>query len=204
MKDFAEELRFDKFWDKDTDKVFREQGFPLIDRALQNREEVAALCEWIAEHQIKSYLEIGIWTGRLLKILHRLFKFNTVAGCDLGIAKGNGFEIDLPDEVAFFEGNSHSPIYENWRNKLGHIDLTFIDSNHSYEHVRRDFEINRCFPHRYFAFHGIAGSAYTGEGVKTLWEELEGHKVEIIKPHTEIDLEEPTMGIGIWWERSEE
>jgi hypothetical protein len=66
--------------------------------------------------------------------------------------------------------------------------------------VRRDFEINRRFSHRFLAFHDIVGANKNTIGVKQFWEELQGNKLEIKRPHREINLGVPTMGIGIWWE----
>jgi hypothetical protein len=31
-----------------------------------------------------------------------------------------------------------------------------------------------------------------------LWEELGGHKLEIVRPHVELGLDHSTMGIGVW------
>ena len=198
FRNFEEEIKNEKFWDLEVEEKLQTEGFPIFDCILQNRAEILEFCKWIEQHNIQSYLEIGIWTGRLTNLLNRMFKFKMTAACDLGLAKLFDLEIKLPTSVAFFEGNSLSPIYSNWRNKIGHIDLTFIDSGHIYEEIVRDFEINQKFPHKYFAFHGIAGNARYGDGVKRFWEELKGDKTEIILPHAEINSQEATMGIGIW------
>jgi hypothetical protein len=202
MRDFTEELKDTKFWDENAEKLFKEQGVPALDFIMQTREEIIALFAWMSENKIKSYLEIGIWTGALVNLIHRLFKLDSVAACDIGVAKIFDLPINLKTGIHYFEGNSLSPIYENWRKKLGHIDLTFIDATHVYEDVKRDFEINRKFPHRFIAFHGIVGSSHTGDGVKRFWAELEGTKIEIKKPHSEIGLDKPTMGIGIWCKKA--
>ncbi len=198
MRGFADELKDIRFWDSGIEKMIEEQGLPAIDFVMQTREEIIALCEWIDENRIKSYLEIGIWTGGLVNLLHRCFKFQRTAACDIGAARLFSLEINLAPGILFYEGNSHSPIYPNWRRKLGQIDLTLIDASHSYEDIKRDFAINRKFPHRYIAFQGIVANKYTGDGVKQFWTELEGEKFEIVRAHTEIGSSEPTMGIGIW------
>ena len=197
-KNFHEELRAVQFWSAETEQVLKEKGLALSDCALQNREEIVKLCEWIEANNISSYLEIGCWTGRLTAALHRIFHFRPLAACDLGVAKEFGFEIALPKEAVFFEGNSHSPIFENWRKALGHIDLTFIDTDKTYTAIQKDFANAIAHPHRFIAIQGIAGSPRTGADVKRFWDELSGNKIEILEPHPEIGSPTPTLGIGIW------
>ena len=100
-----------------------------------------------------------------------------------------------------FWGNSDSPEFHTWRDSLGHIDLVMIDGDHRYKGVRKDFEINRRYPHRFLAFHDITGSNRWTTGVAKFWNELnEGHKWEMCRPHAEIGLDHSVMGIGIWSE----
>lgn len=198
-RDFGRLLAGERFWDRRVERIFQERGEPVADAILQNRDEVIALAEFIERHHVRSYLEIGVWTGRLLSALHRIFRFERVAACDHGWAERWGLEIRLPPDVEFFRGDSHSPEYLRWREALGHVDLVFIDANHSRRAVARDFEINRAFPHRFLAFHDIRGTRRGTGGVGRFWRGLrEGHKLEILRPHTDLGLDHTTMGIGIW------
>jgi hypothetical protein len=200
-RDFRRELAPYKCWDRQTQRQFEAHNEALEDCILQNREEVIGLAEFIEAHAIRSYLEVGIWTGRLVTALHTIFDFDTVATADQGYAKTCGLPIHLPPDVQAFWGQSESTHYSDWRANLGLIDLVLIDANHSYEAVKRDFEINRQFPHRFLAFHDITGANRWTTGVKRFWDELnEGHKVEICRPHTELGLDHSIMGIGIWSE----
>jgi hypothetical protein len=129
--DFRTLLAGDKCWDLQTEKLLERHGEPLEDCILQNREELIALCELIERQRIRSYLEIGIWTGRLLSTLHRIFRFDVVAACDHRWADELGLPIRVPAEARVFWGESHSDEYRLWRQGLGHVDLVLIDANHS-------------------------------------------------------------------------
>ncbi len=199
--DYRKALAGERFWDREVEAVFRERGEPVVDCILQNREEVIALCEFIERERIRSYLEIGIWTGRLLSALHRIFRFDLVAACDHRWAETLGLPIRVPPGTRTFWSDSDSPEYRRWRETLGHVDLVFIDANHARFAVERDFEMNRAYPHRFLAFHDIRGTRPGTGGVRRFWNALRrGHKLEIVRPHHELGLDHTTMGIGIWRE----
>lgn len=198
-RDFRAELAGDKCWDHGTQVLFERHGEPLEDCILQNREELIGLCEFIEARGVRSYLEVGVWTGRLVSALQRLFDFQLVAACDQRWVEHLGLTITLPAEARTFFGDSESAGYIRWRAELGHVDLVLIDANHSHAAVKRDFEINRQFPHRFLAFHDITGANRYTAGVGRFWSELDGGtKIEIIHPHLEAGSSLPTMGIGIW------
>ena len=199
-RNFRQLTAHKKCWDEQTEAMFQEHGVPLDDCLLQNREEFLVFCEWIEAHQIRSYLEIGIWTGQLVSTLDELFRFKHVGAADLLGAYAFGLPIQLYPHVALYAGSSHAPEYVTWRQSQPSYDLVMIDGDHSYEGVKRDFEINRKLPHRFLAFHDITGYHPSTRGVKQLWDELDGHKLEIVRPHRELGLDHSTMGIGIWWE----
>jgi len=199
-RDFRAELARDKCWDAETERRFRATGIPLEDCLLQNREELIALCELIEAQRIRSYLEIGVWTGRLVSTLHRLFDFDHVHACDIGWVTRLGLPLQLPFGCDYLEASSHSEAYLAWRARMPPVDLVMIDGDHTYEAVRLDFEINRRLPHRWLGFHDITGDNETTVGVKRLWDELVGIKIELVRPHKELGLTRSTMGIGLWRE----
>jgi hypothetical protein len=199
VRDFRAELRDEPCWDLGTEAIFAARGEALDDRILQNREELIGLCELIEREGVRSYLEIGVWTGRLVSALHRVFRFDLVAACDHGWAEQLGFEIRVPPETRIFRGDSGSEEFRRWRAELGQVDLVLIDADHRYHAVRRDFAINRAFPHRFLAFHDIRGARPQTAGVKRFWDELdEGFKHEIVRPHQELGIDRSLMGIGVW------
>jgi hypothetical protein len=200
-RDFRAELSVERCWDRATQAAFEAHREPLVDGILQNREELIGLCEFIEAHAVRSYLELGVWTGRLVSALDRLFRFDLVAACDDGYAARFGLPLALPARTRFFGGDCATEEYRTFRRDLGPVDLVFIDADHAYRAVRRDFAINRAFPHRFLAVHDITGGTPQTRGVRRFWEELtEGHKLEIVRPHRELGLPASTMGIGIWWE----
>jgi hypothetical protein len=198
-RDYRRLLAGVRCWDRECEELLATRGEALVDAALQNREELVSLCELIEELDVRSYLEIGAWTGRLVSALHDIFEFEKTAVCDHGWAERNGLAIELPEEVRFFRGDSDSGEFLRWREGLGHIDLTLIDADHSYPAVKRDFEIARGFPHRLIALHDIVGARRQTRGVRRFWEEIDGGvKREIIRPHAELGLDHSLMGIGVW------
>lgn len=155
-------------------------------------------------HKVRSYLEIGVWTGRTVGALHDVLNFERVAACDHGWAEQRGLPIHMHPDVDWLRADSDSEEFLRWREGLGHVDMVLIDANHSYRAVKRDFEINRRFPHRFLAFHDITGFHPATRGVARLWRELKGDPlggdtVELVRPHREIGVEHSTMGIGVWW-----
>ncbi len=198
-RDFAAELSGVRCWDTGVQAVYEARGEPAVDAVLQNRDELIALCELIDATEVRSYLEIGVWTGRLVSTLHGLFGFERVAACDDGYARRFGLPLQLPPDAHYFEGDSRSAAYAAWRRELGAIDLVFIDADHGYAGVRADFERERHMPHRMLAFHDITGANRHTAGVAKFWRELDGgYKEEIILPHRELGLPHSTMGIGVW------
>jgi hypothetical protein len=198
-RDFRRELAEVPCWDRETQALYERHGEALRDCALQNREELIGLCEFVEREGVRSYLEIGTWTGRTVTALHRLFRFDRVAVCDDGYARRFGLPVSVPPDAHFFEGDSRSDAYRRWREEIGHVDLVMIDADHSYRGVRVDFEINRAYPYRFLAFHDIAGADRRTAGVRRFWVELtDGSKREILRPHSELGLDHSTMGIGIW------
>jgi hypothetical protein len=200
MRDFEAELAGERCWDAELEAVYRTRGEPLADCILQNRAELVCLCQVIEAWGLRSYLEIGVWTGRLVSALDRLFGFERVAACDDGHAQRRlGLPLGLPEATRFLRGCSRSADFIRFRAELGLVDLVLIDGDHSWRGVRADFESQRTQPHRVLVFHDIQGGDPRTRGVARFWRELrEGHKLEIVRPHPELGLASSRMGLGLW------
>ena len=132
------------------------------------------------------------------RALDRLFDFEHVHACDVGWAQSVGLHLALPFGVDFLCASSTSEAYVQWRRRMPPVDLVMIDGDHDYDAVRQDFEINRALPHRWLGFHDITGGEPSTVGVKRLWDELDGVKIEIVRPHVELGGRASRMGIGLW------
>ena len=73
MRNFRELLAPAQCWDKQAQNYYDKTDI-LPHCILQNREELIRFCEFIENHGIRSYLEIGIWTGLLTSTLDILFQ----------------------------------------------------------------------------------------------------------------------------------
>ncbi|HEX3148614.1 MAG TPA: class I SAM-dependent methyltransferase [Gemmataceae bacterium] len=198
MRDFASEIAAERCWDINTEAVFRARGVPVDDAILQTRAELVGFCEFVERNNVRSYLEVGVWTGRLFLLLNRLFRFEKAAACDLGACRTFGLPFHLDGtHYPVFVGDSHSPEYRAWLSPLERFDLILIDGDHSYPGVRADVATHLPHAERFIALHDICGARHT-HGVKRFWNEWDGEKTEIVCPHVEAGSQDPTMGIGIW------
>jgi hypothetical protein len=203
------------FWDANNKHAF----WPFHSFIQQDKEEFRQLCYFILDKEIRSYLEVGVHTGVQVRLLNEIFNFDKVAIANLdelyfpklpSDIKPSGFRVDgvfnkynkfylgeFPNNFRMFIGNSQSEEYAQWRRSIGHFDFTFIDADHSYQGIKKDFELNTVgVPHKYIGFHDIGEYQEGFIEVKKLWDELVGNKVEFLS-YTEPPIH---MGIGIYWE----
>jgi len=151
----------------------------------QNREELNGLCQFIAIHGIRFWLEIGIAKGQLLKFMRDEMRQDVLgvtmdkhpAHAGLPVLYG-----DSKDPLIITTAINSAP-FSWW-------DMIFVDGDHSYEGVRADFE-NYKSACKFMAFHDLLGQRNC-EGVAKLWSEIkEGY------PHEEIICEDKSIASGI-------
>jgi len=168
----------------------------------QNVYEIKHLALTVQKNSPKTVLEIGTAEGGTLYIWSRTLKScKTLISMDLPRRipnKKKEFYRQFNNKInyEFIEGDSHSiKTVNKLSNILKHkkIDFIFIDGDHSYEGVKKDYENYKSFLSvgGIIAFHDIKSRDFN---VRKFWNEIknEYHFKEIISPK-----EDDSPGIGI-------
>ncbi|HTW45530.1 MAG TPA: class I SAM-dependent methyltransferase [Acidobacteriaceae bacterium] len=183
--------------------------------ASQVRGELVALAETLAQLRPDRALEIGTFRGGTLLLLTRLASPHaTVVSVDLPGGKfGGGYSTHRrrlyrhfarrDQRLHLLQGDSHSKeMFERvkvaFENKP--LDYLFIDGDHTYEGVKKDFQMYAPFVRKggIIALHDIAEHPPSiGCEVSRLWSELKLHyrHEEIIQ-----DRAQGWAGIGILYQ----
>ena len=163
----------------------------------QHGDELGPFAAMLAELQPKNVMEIGFRRGGTLAVWHEL-------------SRGKVIGVDLPDEFSkqragelgkayartfFVLSDSHlaATLQDVTYILQGEpLDLLFIDGDHSYEGVLRDWEMYAPLvrPGGIVAFHDI--QANPACEVKALWEMLNQQR-----EHREFNIGGPWGGIGV-------
>jgi Methyltransferase domain len=151
--------------------------------AQQKPLELAAFGGMIIEHGFNTVVEVGTYAGGTAWFLHSL-------GLDLTVVDKNLGQSPRLDGVRYIDGDSAPAARQ-----VGLVDVAFIDGDHSYDGVKRDWEAYRPFASA-VAFHDIVDHGPdTGCDVDRLWDEIKtDHE------HLEIIDQEDTSswaGIGV-------
>lgn len=200
----------------DLDSVFASIHYPME----QHPQEIRPFAEWLlnrSHYSIKGVLEIGVRRGGTAALWHALCS-GAVIGVDYGGIDSLGEDEtrlladkmqDELDRYYFIYGDSHS---ENTRIRVmrdilhlckdGKVDLLFLDGDHSYEGVKKDFEMYKGLVSSggCIAFHDIVDTHLTrsaGQGVYRFWQELEGDKGGDKGDKIEFSIGAEWGGIGV-------
>lgn len=128
----------------------------------------------ISKYTINSYLEIGCRWGGTFIITNEILKLKNKEiksyACDL---------IPMCDVLSVYKNYSdfkyikESSFNLSKNNVDNQIDLILIDADHSYDSVKKDFEITKQFNPKYIVFHDITNDACLG--VNKFWNEIKNN-----------------------------
>ena len=211
-----------KFLNKDIKKInrisdtvqfaFSFQYFAFKIKPAQVKYEITKLLEILKEFKPKTILEIGTARGGTLFLLTRIAdpKANILSVDLPGGAFGGGYtEWKIPlyqsfaqheQQIKLVRTDSHSPkTFKLVKNILANnmVDFLFIDGDHTYEGVKRDFNMYSKLVKKggIIAFHDIVKVPLTsGCRVYKFWDEIKsGYEyIEIIE-----DIKQEWAGIGL-------
>lgn len=162
-------------------------GENLQYRIYQSPPELAALCEWVEERRVTSYLEIGLGAGGTWRLLTALFDFAPSCGITLDGPRVR----ETPPGAHLFVGNSGGVEALAFACEYGPFDFVFIDGDHHHGAVLGDWQIYGPLG-KYVGLHDIAG-LYDCEGSRTSWQVI-CEEAEVLAEF--IDPDWP-VGIGI-------
>lgn len=190
---------------------YRGRGFYDKIRLAQEHTELKNLSESVIKHNPKVIVEIGTWNGGTFFVWCRIFpKADNIISIDLPDGQyGGGYDIkrikffrefvrDRSNTVLdFIRGDSKSPeSIKNLKEILGEkkIDFLYLDGDHTYEGIKKDFEIYKDMmaDDGLIGFHDI-NTYKDGHEVYKFWNEIKSDykNEEYIKPGSSI------MGNGL-------
>jgi hypothetical protein len=167
----------------------------------QYPDELAKLLVFIYKNklEINSYCEIGFERGGTFCIIDSFLRsINPNMGESLGI----DLEINsrrrrsLNKYVEKYSKVKYVIIDSRYFKPSQKYDLCFIDGDHSYNGVKRDFELMKPFC-KYIALHDIkfTSNSILQVEVSKFWDELDGNKIEFLNDDS---LFPKPVGIGLW------
>ena len=175
---------------------------------LQDYEhEFKPFCQLMKDENVRSYLEIGSFSGGSIEIAAqylpvgsrivsidkpwKLTKQERLAGI-LNELKASGYDTHL----IVGDSTESRSIYKG--RKWGPYDAVFIDGNHTYDYVKKDWE-NYGTLGRIVGFHDIAKDK-PPHGASAFWQQLKtGYRhVEFISEATRARTD-GAFGIGVVW-----
>lgn len=154
--------------------------------------EIQPFAHWLAKREPKNVLEIGVRKGGTAS-LWCCIASGLVIGVDWDERDSLGFPhtiqlssamMDDYKNYRFVFGDSHKEVTRDTiQGLVSEVDFLFIDGDHSYEGVKKDFEMysHLVKPGGLIGFHDIVDTELirrAGHGVHTFWRELQGKKTE--------------------------
>jgi len=187
-----------------TARQYRGYGNYRSIEPMQSDEPLRELLERVKQTEPETVVEIGTARGgsfyAMVRILESADRFVSV---NLGRSFGYKHKIPLlkkfdeEKNLKFIPGDSHShQTYKNVKEEVGgKIDFLFIDGDHSYSGVKKDFKTygDMVGEGGVIAFHDIQHE-HPRVGVDELWTEI---KSEYETEEIDVSPERTTGGIGV-------
>jgi cephalosporin hydroxylase len=151
----------------------------------------------LLQYDINSYLEIGcrwggtfIITNEFLKLKNKDIKSYT---CDIISMSSLLNEYSQYHQFTFLNKSS----FDLSTNDISEpIDLILIDGDHSYEGVKRDYEVSLQFKPKYIVFHDTVSSSCPG--VVQFWNEIKTTGKKYYEYHEQYSSVDGTyLGLGL-------
>lgn len=179
-------------------------------KPIQVKKEISELLKLIKQKKPKIILEIGTAAGGTLFLFSRVASENAII-ISVDLPGGNFRGISSPMKIPFYKSfakakqkiylirdNSHKlKVFNKVKSILNgkKIDFLFIDGDHTYEGVKKDFETYSTLVDELgiIALHDVAlHPKESGCDVKLFWDTLPRNKIEIIE-----DKNQGWAGIGV-------
>jgi len=158
-----------KLWDGER-KHLMQNPWELSDFifALKRHEEETGI-------KLKRFLEVGFSSGINNTILNKFFNFDHIVGVDLFSSNLSGSSLVsnmLWKNLVLIVGDSTEKRTIDFVDNLAPYDLIFIDANHTYEYVKKDFENYHGFLSKggVLGFHDVKNPDWPG--MNKFWNEL--------------------------------
>lgn len=158
-------------------RIFDGQGTHLMQSPYELADFIFALKRYEKERgkRFSRFLEVGFSSGINNTILNKFFKFEEIVGIDYFGAQMNGNTLKgnfMHKNLTLVCGDSTSARVLNIVKALGPYDFIFIDANHTYEYVKKDFNNYKEF----LVTGGVIGlhdvDCPDWPGIKQFWNEL--------------------------------
>ena len=158
-------------------RIFDGQGTHLM----QNPYEFADFIFALKKHEqktgkkLRKFLEVGFSAGINNTLINKFFNFEEIVGVDFFCSQINGATLKASlthKNITIVAGDSTSKRVLDIVATLGKYDLIFIDANHTYEYVKKDFDNYKKFLNKggVIGFHDVDCPDWPG--IKKFWNEL--------------------------------